>query len=136
MIQFMRQIVNERHDDDPIIVIDAIWLLNLGKTRREKDKDVPERCELVAMTTMTLTSIIILIMLLGTIEILMIARNFVGNAEMSTQCRMGVEEQKAYCGVMQMRLRMEPSNVTIFMKKALKLVSVENMRNQAIQDQI
>ena len=72
LIQLLLPVVNDRHDDDPVVVIDAVWLLTLRKIRRGRNKIVPEKCELVTMTTMTRPSVIILHVFIGLTVILVI----------------------------------------------------------------
>ena len=64
LIQLLLPIVNERYDDDPVVVIDSLWSLCLRKFPRKRTRVVPEECELVTRTTMTLHSIIIFVALL------------------------------------------------------------------------
>ena len=70
LIQLILPIVNERYDDNPIFVVDAVWLLSLRKTEDSEGKVVPEECELVTMTTLTLPSTVILGLLLSATVIL------------------------------------------------------------------
>ena len=59
LVQLLLPKVNERYDDDPVVIIDAVWLLSLRKMDNGKGKVVPEECELVTVTTLTLPSLII-----------------------------------------------------------------------------
>ena len=65
LIKLIHPIVNEHYDDDPVFVIDAIWLLSLRKKPSGKNKVVPEKCELTITTIMTMPSIIIFSVILG-----------------------------------------------------------------------
>ena len=59
LVQLLLPKVNERYDDDPVVIIDAVWLLSLRKMDNGKGKVVPEECELVTVTTLPLPSLII-----------------------------------------------------------------------------
>ena len=72
LIQLILPIVNDHHDDDPVFVIDAVWLLSLHKMDIGEEKVVPKECELVTMTTLTLHSIIVLGILLLMMVILVL----------------------------------------------------------------